>query len=142
MTSGMVTQPGKMPVRHGFTLPPARRACLGCLSMDDSELCPDCGGFTGLTGLAPGIGVPGSRMRAGGAYTDPANGLTIASDRWVQTRCMYCRTEAMTPIEMLPPGVPQARDGAFAMICGACMSDVQGGHRPGHNRHRRRRRHS
>lgn len=85
--------------------------------------------------------VRGSRMRHGGVLEDPATGLSVASNNWLPVRCMFCSAEAMTPAEVIPPWWPanQAPDGVRLGVCGGCQSDMDQGHRPGHNPHRRRR---
>jgi hypothetical protein len=85
-------------------------------------------------------GVPGSRMRHGGALEIPEMGLTFASDNWLRCRCIYCGDEAMTPAELIPEQAKRLPDGALEMHCPKCMADLASGHRPGHNPHRRRRR--
>jgi hypothetical protein len=93
-----------------------------------------------MAGLVTTPAVRGSRMRRGGAWTDPNSGLTIASDEWRQRRCPGCGVEAMTPVEMLPLGCPQDSDGAYFGWCHYCLGDIQAGHRPGHSGRRRRHR--
>lgn len=85
--------------------------------------------------------VPGSRMRHGGVVEDPETGLTLASDNWVQVRCGFCGSEAMTPAEVIPGWWPahRAPDGARLGVCGGCQADVEAGFTPGHNPRRRRR---
>lgn len=86
--------------------------------------------------------VPGSRMRRGGPFTT-SNGITIGTDEWRKVRCFFCKAEAMTPIEMIPPGTEQDTDSAYRGHCGSCRFDIESGFTPGHNpnRSRRRRRH-
>lgn len=84
--------------------------------------------------------VPGSRMRRGGAFTFP-DGLTLGGGEWKSVRCVFCRTEAMTPVEVIPvfPEPLTDTDGTLISHCGACQHDMDMGYKPGHNPHRRRR---
>jgi hypothetical protein len=113
--------------------------------MDDEhpDTCPDCGGElvdSILALLATQVpAVPGSRMRRGGTYTTE-EGLKLGSGEWRQIRCVFCESESMTPIEMIPPLAHQASDGAYLGHCGSCDLDLKQGYRPGHNPNRRRRR--
>jgi hypothetical protein len=92
-----------------------------------------------LTPLVAGVGVRGSKMRNGGTYVDEPSGFTLASDDWRSVRCRFCRDEMMTPAEMIPPFAATDTDGAIVVICDLCRLDMSEGHRPGHNRRRRRR---
>lgn len=109
---------------------------------DEPQLhCPHCGEpHLQLVGI-PAPCIPGSRMRHGGTYTSPT-GITLGTDQWLKVRCVFCRSEAMTPAEVVRDDVTPARDhdGAILSQCGACAADIATGHRPGYNRHRRRRR--
>lgn len=88
-----------------------------------------------------GLAVRGSKMRHGGTFVDPATGIELASDNWVQARCSLCGAEARTPVEIVPPLTPRDHDGAVLMQCAPCIADLATGHSPGHNRRRRRHRH-
>jgi hypothetical protein len=121
-----------MEFEHGHECP---HCVMGC----DHDHVPDDEVTIGVALQLPAV--RGSRMRHGGAVEDPETGLSLASDNWVNVRCMYCRAEAMTPQEVIPPWWPENldRDGVRLGICGGCGADMSQGFRPGHNPHRRRR---
>jgi hypothetical protein len=86
------------------------------------------------------LAVRGSRMRHGGPFRVPGTDITIGTDEWRQVRCPGCKTEAMTPLEMVPPMCAQDSDNAYLGWCPGCMYDITHGQRPGHGAHHRRRR--
>lgn len=85
-------------------------------------------------------GVYGSSMRHGGCLPIPGTDLEIVSDNWARCRCGFCETEAMTPMELIPPTAVRLHDGSILMHCQQCQHDLEAGYRPGHNPNRRRRR--
>lgn len=84
--------------------------------------------------------VRGSRMRRGGVFTDPQTGLTLGTDHWLKVRCNFCGSEAMTPVELVPPFALPNPDGSVVSHCGACAADMEAGRHPGETRRRHRRR--
>lgn len=112
--------------------------CVHCLAGCDHDHEPD--DLMVQVGLQMPV-VPGSRMRHGGVLHDPETGLSLASNKWLNLRCRFCSTEAMTPSEVIPDWWPAEldTDGVRLGVCASCHADIERGFRPGHNPHRRRR---
>lgn len=92
--------------------------------------CPHCRGE-----VPPGLiripAAPATRVMRRGPWQDPETGIIIGTDEWRRVRCIFCDTELMTPVEVIPRLTPRYRDGTYAGQCGPCIHDLLSGQRPG-----------